>query len=361
MKKSLIAVIVLSMGIIACSDEANTDTPSNEQEFVKTVNVESYKIEPLTFKNFLRVVGRVETADDIMISAEVSGRLLSYSVKVGDIVKKGEIIAKIDDSKLKSEQQSLQAQVNQAETTFKRLEKIYKESNIGSELDYLNAKYTYEQSKSALESLNVDLANTNVKAPFTGTLENVIVEAGEMASLGMPLLRLISSERLIISAGIPARYSSAVNVGDEVEIWFDGQNMDTLNAKIEFVARSINTENRTFTVEIPLPSVTNNPKVDMLANIRLNTNTENDVLVVSDEFIYKDGDDYVIFVVSTDENGNCVAERRVITLGSTYKTDAVIASGLNTGDEVITTGSAFLIDGMRIKVVENSNNSYAAK
>ena len=95
-------------------------------------------------------------------------------------MKKGQTIVKIDDSKLRQEMFRLQAMTSQAKEQYERLKKVYEEDEIGSELDYLNAKYAYEQTNSALESIKVDLENTNIKAPFNGEVETIMVEEGEI-------------------------------------------------------------------------------------------------------------------------------------------------------------------------------------
>jgi RND family efflux transporter MFP subunit len=344
----LLAVTVL----MGCGGEAQ-ETESNE-ELVKTVNITTKSISPSTFASYVRVVGTVETSNDIMISAEVNGRVIDYKVEEGATVSKGQTIVKIDDSKLKQEKARLEAMTSQTKEQYERLKKVYEEDGIGSELDYLNAKYAYEQSNSALESIKVDLANTSIKAPFNGEVEMIMVEQGEMVSPGMPVVRLIGSDTYKITAGVPARYSEAVNVNDKVDIWFDTQVKDTLHTSINYVGGSINPQNRTFRIDTKLPKG-KNYKVDMIANLRLKTNEQEGVLVISEEFVYSKNDKYVVYVLSQNEEGKSVAEEREVQLGLSYQTDVIIESGLTEGDRLITLGSAFLDDGMRVTVKEDKN------
>lgn len=321
---------------------------------VKTVNVRTLSINPSQFNSFVRVVGTVETSDDIMISAEVSGKVLRYNVEEGEQVRAGQTILKIDDAKLKQEASRLEAITAQARENYERLEKIYKEDGIGSEIDYLNAKYAYEQSASSLESIKVDLENTNIKAPFTGVVEQIMFEVGEMVSPGAQVVRLIGSDNFKITAGVPARYANAVSQGDQVEIWFDTQAVDTLAERITFVGSAINQQNRTFRIEIDMPKK-EGMKVDMIANIRLKTLEQNDVVVVSEEFIYSKDGRYVSYVLGENSEGKEVALEKEVTLGPSYKSNVVVESGLEPGEELITIGSAFLNDGMRINVVESQS------
>lgn len=358
-KVSLFASLLILIAFGACSggEEAQTTT---EEELVKSVNITTETIYPSTFASYVRVVGTVETSNDIMISAEVSGRVVSHNVKEGEAVRKGQTIIKIDDSKLKQEKARLESMTAQAKDNYERLKTIYEEDGIGSEIDYLNAKFAYEQSNSALESIKVDLANTSIKAPFNGTVESKMVEVGEMVSPGAPVVRLIGSDEYIISAGVPARYADAISKGDDVEVWFDTQMSDTLNGSISFAGSSINPQNRTFRIEIELPKKDNQYKVDMIANIRLKTNQQEDVLVISEEFVYSKENGYVVYVLAQNEAGQAVAEERNVSLGLSYKTDVIIESGLNAGDRLITLGSAFLDDGMRVTPKDQQDSNLAS-
>lgn len=345
----ILGILVL---FAACSAEQEIAPQVEEQ--VKTVNVRTKVISPSSFNSYVRVVGTVETSDDIMISAEVSGKVLRFNIEEGESVREGQTILKIDDAKLKQEHARLEALTAQARENYERLKKIFEEDGIGSEIDYLNAKYAYEQSASSLESIKVDLANTNIKAPFSGIVEEIMFEVGEMVNPGAPTVRLIGDENYKISAGVPARYANAINQGDMVELWFDTQYADTLGERITFVGNSINPENRTFRIEIDLQE-TEGMKVDMIANIRLNTLLQENVIVVSEEFVYSKDGRYVSYVIDENEGGKPVAREKVVTLGPSYRSNVVVESGLEPGEELITIGSAFLNNGMRINVVETQS------
>lgn len=347
--KNITAALMLLLFIVSCSGESAQQT---EEVQVKTVNVNTQPISPSTFKSYLRVVGVVETSDDILVSAEVTGRVLNHNVAEGEKVREGEVIMSIDDSKLRQEKARLEAVTAQAKENYERIERIYEEEGIGSEIEVLNARYSYEQSRSSLESIKVDLANTRIKAPFDGVVEQYMVEVGEMASPGMPAVRIIGDEQYKIVAGIPARYADVIRSGEEVDIWFDTQYSDTLNARLSFVGNSIDPQNRTFRAEALLPSEYDFYKVDMIANMKLTTLQQDSVITLSEEYIYKHDEGYIAYVLGEDEEGNPIGVMQEITLGPSYKSDVIITGGLNFGDVLITTGSAFLNDGTRVRVLE---------
>lgn len=348
--QNYLIILITGTVLLACGGESQES--ETQEELVKTVNITTKTVAPSTFASYVRVVGNVETSNDIMISAEVNGRVIDYKVEEGAQVKKGQTIVKIDDSKLKQEKARLEAMTSQTKEQYERLKKVYEEDGIGSELDYLNAKYAYEQSNSALESIKIDLENTSIKAAFNGEVEAIMVEEGEMVSPGMKVVRLIGSDAYKISAGVPARYSDAVQIGDKVDVWFDTQVKDTLNSAINYVGGSINPQNRTFRIETRLPK-NKTYKVDMIANMRLKTVEQSNVLVISEEFVYSKDNRYVVYVLSENEEGKAVANEREVKLGLSYQTNVIIEEGLAEGDKLITLGSAFLDDGMRVTVKDD--------
>lgn len=353
----LFVVLVFSLTLHNCSsDEMESSGP---EELIKMVNVETEVLSSEPFNSFLRLVGTVETSDDVQLSAEVSGKVFMHVVSEGQKVQKGQTILRIDDAKLSQEVARLEAVVAQSETTWKRVQTLYEEENIGSEIDYLNAKYAYDQNKSALSSLSVDLENTEIIAPFTGVVETIFVEEGEMVAPGMPAIRLIGANQFVISAGVPARYANVVELGDRVDVWFDTQVQDTLAGTIVYVANSIDPSNRTFKIDIRLPSGKTYYKVDMIANLRLNTLSLNQAVVVSEEFVYSKGEGYVMYVKGTNSEGKDIALERKVELGPSFKTEVVINRGLAPGDEIITIGSAFLNDRVRINVVNSTGPVFA--
>jgi len=356
MNKLYIIITVLLAGLLtACAQEQEV----SQEELIKTVNVQTETLHAKTFERFLRLVGTVESLNDVNISAEVSGRIEKYYADKGSRVAKGEKILKIDDSKLLQEKARLEAQTEQAREQYERLQRVFEQDSIGSEIDVINAKAAYRQSKSALESIKVDLQNTTVSAPFDAILEDRMLETGEMASPGAPLVRLIGREQLTVSAGVPSRFSDVVNIGDQAEVWFDFQSSDTLNIPITYVAESIDPQARTFEIEIALPANAEKYKIDMIANVKLKTLQRDNVIVVGEEYVFQKEQGFVVYTVGENDQGNSVAREQIVKLGPSYENNIVIEEGLTSGQQLITVGSSFLQNDTRVEVVESRSEEIA--
>lgn len=354
-KLTIITTLIIFGLFTACSQEQ--ETPA--EELVKTVNVKTEIVEPTEFQRYLRLIGTVESLNDVRISAEVSGRIEKYFVDKGGRIKKGEPILKIEDSKLLQEKARLEAQTEQAREQYERLKTVFEQDSIGSEIDVINARSAYQQSKSALESIKVDLANTRVTAPFNAVLEDRLLESGEMASPGSPLVRLIGRDKLTVTAGVPSRFSDVVNVGDSAEVWFDFESSDTLSLPITYVAESIDPQARTFEIEIALPANAQEYKIDMIANVKLRTLQQDGALVIGEEYIYQKEKGFVVYTVAKNDEGKAIAREQIVKLGPSYENNVVVESGLEAGQQLITVGSSFLQDNARIEVVDAETEEIA--
>ena len=353
-KHVLFAGMITLLLASGCAEEQETTT---EEEIFKSVTVETRSVEPRLFERYLELVGSIEAQNDVRISAEVSGRIQEYYVDQGDRVSRGAPILKIDDSKLKREQARLESQVQQAREQYERLKRVFEQDSVGSEMELINAEAAYEQSRSALESVEVDLQNTTVNAPFDATVEQIVLEPGEMASPGAELVRLIGHQQLKVSAGVPSVYSNAVARGDTAQVWFDVHQSDTLRLPITFVGGSIDPQDRTFEVEVRLPSQAEDYKVDMISNIKIPTFRQDSAIVIGEEYVLKEGDQNVVYVVDEDNGGNAVARMNRVALGPSYQNEVIISEGLGKGEQLITVGSSFLQDSMRIEVVEEKKRN----
>lgn len=356
-KLYITASLITLIFVVACSQQE--EAPGEEQ--VKIVNVQTDTIKPLVFQRYLRLVGTVKSYKDVQISAEVSGRVEKYFVEKGGRVSKGDPILKINDSKLLQEKARLEAQTEQAKEQYERLRRVFEQDSIGSEIDVINARAAYQQSKSGLESIKVDLDNTMVTAPFNATLESRQLETGEMASPGVPLVRLISRDQLKVTAGVPSRFADVVNLGDQAEVWFDFESADTLSLPITYVAESIDPQARTFEIEIALPSKAGKYKIDMIANVKLKTLQRDNAVVIGEEYVFQKEQGFVVYTVAENEEGHPVAKEQRVELGPSYENSVVIEAGLEPGQHLITVGSSFLQNNTRIEIVDSGSEEFAQR
>ncbi|TNE74381.1 efflux RND transporter periplasmic adaptor subunit [bacterium] len=366
MKSTLPLIIVLGL-LAACSkEEAPEQTTAAEtsqtttEEAVKVVNVSTKELENEPFTSFIRLIGEVKAVDDIKYSAEVSGKIVKYYIPEGGKVSVGDVIAKIDDEMLKKDVERMEAVVASTYENYKRLESIWKEDSIGTEIGYLNAKYLYEQNKASLDQLKIQLRKTNVTSPINGVVESQLVKAGELVGAGTPMVRIIGTDKVKIEVGVPANYAAVIHKGDAAEISFDAYVNKTFKSDISYVASSIQTQSRTFKVEIELPNKNNELKIDMVANVILETASFDEAIVISQEYVFRTENGYELFIASKEKDGKWVAKSRKVTLGPSFNNRVVIDSGVKPGELLITGGSGNIENMTRIAVVDTTESKTMA-
>ena len=362
MKKIVLSLLMIGAFAACTSDEAakvetiEAETMVTEETVVKVVNVNAEEVKLQPFTSYIRLVGEVKAKDDIRYSAEVSGKLLSYSVDQGGYVKAGQVFAKIDDEMLTKDVERMEAMVAAARENYERLGKIWNEDSIGTELGYLNAKYNYEQSKASLDQLKIQLRKTRLTSPVNGVIETQLVKAGEMVSPGMAVVRIIGTDNVKIEVGVPANYAGVIGKGDGAVVSFDAYPSKEITSTINYVASSIQTQSRTFKVELHIPNTNNELKIDMVANVILETNRFDSAIVVPQEFVFRTENGYEAFVVKKDANGNTIARSVKVNLGPSFDNKVVVSTGLSVGDKLITTGSGNIENMSRVLLVDESSS-----
>lgn len=363
--KTILSLLVGLTLIASCTKQESqqTETPeSSAENSVKIVNVQAEELSLEPFTAYIRLVGEVKAKDDIRYSAEVSGKVIRYYAQEGDRVKAGEAIAKIDDEMLKKDVERMEAVVAAAYENYKRLESIWKNDSIGTEIGYLNAKYNYEQNKASLEQLKIQLRKTTVISPINAVVETHFVKEGELVSAGTPLVRLIGTDKVKVRVGVPANYAAVIHKGDSARVTFDAFADKEYQTEISYVASSIETKSRTFRIEMELPNQNNELKIDMVANVILETARFQEAIVVNQENVFRTENGYEVFLVGKNADGEAIAIARTVTLGPSFNNRVVVTSGLNPGEKLITGGSGNIENASRIAVVTTSkpaNMAYA--
>ena len=143
----------------------------------------------------------------MILYPEFSGRIIKVYVNEGDRVNKGQALAKIDDGGLFNELKLVESQTKLTKTIFDRQSKLWNDK-IGSEIQYLESKTNYEIQKNRLESLKQSLAKTTIDAPFSGTIDEIFIEEGNLVSPPMMpdqgnAFRIVNLNELYVEAVIP--------------------------------------------------------------------------------------------------------------------------------------------------------------
>ena len=319
------------------------------------VNIDTLRQQ--AFRHYAEVQGNVATDENILIYPEYSGILTSVKVDEGEKVSKGQVLATIDDGGLKNQLAQLEAQARLAKTTYERQQRLW-EQNIGSEIQYLEAKTNYEALESSVNQLKSQLAKTVVRAPFSGVIDDVMSEQGEVVNPGQnQLFRLISLDKMYVEADVPENYLRKIRKGTDVKVQISSVGKE-FEGKVSQVGNNINPNNRTFRIEVAVPNEKGMIKPNQIATIKLNDYTSETAMVVPESSIQKNamGESLVYLYEPNSNSSTGTAKKAVVEVGYTYNDSIEVVNGLNGGDILITEGSKNLREGQEVRTRKAEDN-----
>ena len=262
--------------------------------------VTTFKVIDTLFNHYLELQGSVKTKQNLVIYPEMAGTLLRVYVKEGQRVDKGQLLASIDDGGLSQQVSQLQIQADLAKTTFERQERLWKQ-NIGSEIQYLQAKSAYEGQQKAVSQLKSQLAKTTVRAPFSGVIDDVITDQGSVVTPGQSeLMRIVNLNNMYISTDVPESYISNISKNKNVivELPVLGK---TINTKVRQAGNFINAANRTFKIEVSIPNKDKSIKPNLTAKLKINDYSNPNAILIPQSIISENANgEQFIYVIKTE-------------------------------------------------------------
>ena len=321
---------------------AKLDTSMKVQAKTKLVGVDT--LAPNVFRHYVEVQGSVDAKENVLALQLAPGVVTAILVNPGDHVRKGQVLFTTDASATETQIATLRTQLNLAKTVFEKQDRLWKE-NIGSEVQYLQAKTNKEAAESQLQQLQNAIELTKCKSPIDGVVDEIRVKIGDMAapSQAMPGVRVVNNSSLVIKAKLSDAQIGLLSVGDLVKVDFPDINK-TIESRVSFVGQVVDKASRTFNVEVKLDNKDANYKSNMIAKLMINDDVEKDVITVPTNTIQQNekGQSYVLVA----DNG--IAAKRIIETGNSYDGTTVVTKGLTKGDKVITFGYSEVVDGQKI-------------
>lgn len=294
------------------------------------------------FEHLIEIQGKIEADQNVMLSARSAGVVTAVLVNTGDVVKKGQVLAKLDDIIIRKSMDELKSRLDFAITVYNKQKNLW-DQKIGTEVQYLQAKSNKEALENSLATLNEQLDLTRIKSPITGTVDEVNIKLGQTLAPGQPAIRVINSSQLKAVAKVGETHLSNVKTGNTVKITFPDLKK-ALETKISFASKAIDPVTRTFDVEVQLQSGDKQYRPNMLAIMKIVDYQVKDVISIPVNVIQHDqGGEYVY--VAENQNGKLVVKKKLITVGMISEGFAEIKSGLSPNELLITNGYQDLSEG----------------
>ena len=317
-------------------------------------SVRTLELKPGTFTHYVDVHGNVR-ADRAATLYAMGGRVRSINVNVGDRVNKGDVIITMDNDMAHDQVAQAEAAYELAHIAFEKQDALWKQQ-IGSEIQYLQAKSNMEQAKAALNTLREQSRLSNITAPFSGTVDDIMVRVGDVSAPGIPAARVVDLSDVQLEADVPEGYGKRIKQGAEARVIFPSLG-DTVLAQIDHVGAFIDPANRTFKVTLRMPKGTDGLRPNQLSDINIMDSRTDSAMVVPGTAVLEDvnGQSY-LFVLDNvhDEEGK--ARKIMVTRVSEYKGSVHIApkdpTALKGGEIIVKEGGKNVSDGQTVRIAK---------
>lgn len=376
--KKIAYIVILSLFVVACGSQSNkeklTELKKQRNELQKQLSainnqiaevekaiqkdggklpsrnlayVKTDEAKVTTFRHYLKLQGEITSDNNIGVPAESPAVVKKIFVEEGDDVSKGQKLAQLDASVIEKQLDELKTSYDLAKTVFERRKRLW-DKEIGSEIQYLQAKNNKEALENKIETIREQLSKTTIVSPLNGTIDDVLIKEGEMAAAGLPAFQVVKMAEMKIRAEISESYLNQVEKGNPVKI-FPANSNKTYLSEVKTVGKVISSENRTYTIEVAIPDEAKSMSPNMIMDLEVMNYKNDSAMAVPVNVVQKTNNKRFLFVAET-KNGQPVAVKKWVTIGKAYKKNVEIVEGLQPGDKVIVSGYQDISDGEKITI-----------
>lgn len=348
---SLIAIVLLAIVAYRAgwfSEEAKAGPDEGERNENQALPVSIYIVNPGGLTDRIVATGTVMANEQVILSAEVAGRITSINFNEGNEVKKGAVLVTINDAELLAQLEKVKYNLKLAEEREQRSRTLLQKEAVSQE-EYDRVLTDLNTVKSEASLIQAQLEKTRVIAPFTGTIGLRQVSVGAFVTPGQRIATLTQLKPVKIDFSIPERFAQSVTRNSKINFTIEGTN-NKYEADVYAVEPAIDPETRSVSVRAMYPNRSMELRPGSFARIEFELNHMQDALQVPAQAIIPELGGYKVFRYSGGK-----ALQTAVTVGIRTSEMVQITSGLNEADTVITTGILQLRDGLPV-VLSNIAN-----
>lgn len=291
--------------------------------------------------------GTIQGNKEAIIAAESGGQVEKWYVQLGDFVKIGEPILKLDDELYRLEYERANIAFEKARMDFLRIEKLYNEKSV-TESDFENAKLMKKSAEVQVKYAQKTYEDATIKAPFSGSVASKFTEVGQMIERGVPVVQLVDLSTMKLTINVNEIQMKLVQIGSDAEISIPSID-EFSSGKVAAVGNRATTGTRTFPVEITF-SGKSQLKSGMFARVKLIGSSIDNAIVLPRIAVLPDAGNSIVYLAKQ----NTAEKRKVKVLG--YQGEDVVLEGIEVGDTVVTVGNQLLSHGLNLVVKMNGVN-----
>ena len=310
--------------------------------------VTSLEVIPDVFLHYFDVFGAVEADKSINLYTTASGTVEKIYVKNGQRVNKGQLLLSLDTDLMMSSLAELENGLELAKTVFEKQQRLWMDQQIGSEIQYLQAKNNYDGLVQKLKTLKEQIALSEIRAPFAGSIDAVFAKEGQLAGPQSPALRLVNTSGVYVKADVPETYANRVRVGTPANVVFTSMDYQ-VEAEVLQVGQFIQEGNRTFSINVSLPEA-EGVKPNQMVHVALQDYKNDQALSVPASLVQQDveGNDFIYSLKRIKGTERYEVLKTWVTTGLTFNGRTEIMTGLEAGTIIVDKGSRSVRTGQEV-------------
>ena len=340
MKYIKLTLITLAAALMTACGSKDTQTTSTGQEAQKAapvVSVITAQAEDVDITNTF--TSNIEPYATNNIVSQTAGRIVSIRAEVGDKVRKGQLLATMDDVNLAKTRMQY---VNDS-TELGRLTELYKIGAI-SQADYDMAKLALNVTKKTYENL---AENTYLRSPIDGVVTARNYDKGDMYSMAQPIFVVQQIQPVKMLVNVSESLFSQVHEGMDFDVDVDSYPGETFQGKVNLLYPTVNAATHTFPVEVVCQNADKRLRPGMFARVTATFGTNHHVVIPDVAVVKQMGSgEHFVYVLQPDNTVKYTLVELGKRLGNRYE----IVSGINEGDRIVTEGQVRLKDGVSVTV-----------
>ncbi len=340
--------LLISLFMYGCkSDAGQTD---NQVKFVKV-----YSIESGARKSRIVFNGKIQEKSKIDLSFRVGGPLVKLPLNVGDFVKKGSLIAEIDNRDYRVQFESSEARYKQIQSEFERYKELFDKKKIPANT-YEKIEAQYLLTKSGYENALHQLNDTRLTAPISGYVYKKFVENYQTVGPGQSIVSIIDKSSLEVVTYVPENQLSRIISGKEFYLNVSSTDIDKAPVTIENIAEKAG-DNGLYEVRFKLANDNDNVQVypGMTAEISMYYSQPGGGITIPSGAVFRDGGETCVWIYSSSDS---TVKKQKVTISS-LQSDGLftVSEGLKAGDSIISAGVHYLQEGQRVQPVKEPSKT----
>lgn len=366
---TVLVIIVLGVCCQAKSDRLEEAKKTARKEEAPAINVVTMAMEPKTVRDSLSLPGSFTTSLTLTVATEVSGMIMEKTVEEGALVRPGDLLARVDDSKYKNAYNAAKSSYETALASKNRLETLYR-SELSNKTDLDAVTTQMENNLAAMRVAAIDLEKCRITAPVSGLVNRIFIEQGQFMDTGNPVMEIIQTDPIYFNVNIPESDVPAVRALKTFDIRVDALEGRVVQAKTRHLTRTAGSLARAYNLELTVDNTAGDILPDMFGRVSLVKKTVENALAVPLYAVVSINDKKIVYLAEKNPKHELIeaalaalglpdqapvdtAVSREVTTGIQDGWMIEITRGLSVGDQVITVGQRSVSDGQKIRMIRS--------